>query len=92
MAEHWEVCAAGIALLVSVLNVATRHYSDATGIGRLLLVAIDVLSVLVSAGAKPWVKLPGTLSPQPPVDIFQARVNLIKKRQKECARKQPPSP
>lgn len=83
LAENWEVVTAATALIVALLNVATRHYSQATGIGRLILFAIDLLSVLVSGGAKPWVKLPMTTSTAPEPDIFAERIEEIKRLRKQ---------
>lgn len=94
MVDHWEYVCAGAVVLVSLLNVVTRHYSQSSGVARLALLAIDLLSLLTSAAKKPVVKLPLTLTKAPPVqDLFETYQESIRRRVqeiKQCREKQQP--
>lgn len=88
IADNWGLVCAGAALLVALLNVVTRHYSESTGVGRLALLAIDLLSFLTSGAARPYVKLPLKPSTAPLCSDIRRRVHEIKK----CREKQQPLP
>lgn len=65
---NWYWIAGAAAVLVSILNAATRHWSQHQGVARVLLFISEVLSILVSAnvtnGRAGKLKLP--LSSVPP--------------------------
>ena len=51
--EYWWLVALCVAAAVSVLNLITKHYSqERPGLKRALLFVTELLSVLVSAGAR----------------------------------------
>lgn len=91
MVDHWEYVCAGAVLLVSLLNVVTRHYSQSSGVARLALLAIDLLSLLTSSAKKPVVKLPLTLTKEPdPFETYQESIRRRVQEIKQCREKQQP--
>lgn len=90
MVDHWDMVCAGAVLAVAVLNVVTRHWSQATGVGKLALLAIDLLSFLTSGGSKPYVKLPLTKTPPDMFDDYAASIRRRVQEIKQCREKQQP--
>lgn len=60
LAEHWTVIAAVVAVLISVLNAVTKHFSEHKGLVKWLTFVTEVLSFLTSQHVKGALKLPLT--------------------------------
>jgi hypothetical protein len=91
MVDNWEWVCGGAALLAALLNVVTKHYSQTEGVSKVALWLLDILSVLTSGGAKPWLKLPLTVSAAP--GLFDEYAKSIRRRVQEikkCREKQQP--
>ena len=75
ISENWEFILAGIAVLVSLLNSVTVHFSEHKGLVKWAKFVIEILSFATSAktvvGIGPFdkFKLPG--QSVPPADIFE---------------------
>lgn len=51
ISDNWWLLSIALAALVSILNAASRHWSEHAGLKRALLFVAEVLSILTSAGA-----------------------------------------
>ncbi|MDJ0827449.1 MAG: hypothetical protein QNJ16_18300 [Rhodobacter sp.] len=56
--ENWPLIVMGLTVLASVLNAATRHFSDQKGLAKALSFISEMLSIIVSANSPGKLKLP----------------------------------
>ena len=62
--EHWMTISMVMVVLISILNAATRHFSEHKGLVKVLSFISEMLSILTSRGvAAPKIKLPGVSKP-----------------------------
>lgn len=60
LSENWEILVLAATVASSILNAATRHWSEHKGVVKVMLFLSEILSLVTSKGSARAVKLPLT--------------------------------
>ncbi len=74
--SHWELIGTIVTFLILLLNAATKFFSAYTGVAKVLLVIVEVLSFLKSKDVDGLFKFPFTI--KPPNDKIDERIKKLK--------------
>lgn len=60
--NNWELIVVAMTMIMSLLNVITKHWKDNTGLVKALTFVTEALSILKSANVPGLLKVPGKVS------------------------------